>query len=135
MGRWPQKTWVEGFEGRTFLTEVEWRTFLRNAPVRYADRQLLGPRCSHCGKIGNRSNLEMAHRIPFKNGVQFLGLTPDFLNNGANLVSAHRGRCNVAVSLSFVDSIRRLREIGVNELPGFLPQYVLEKWGEILRDG
>jgi hypothetical protein len=76
----------------------------------------------------------MAHRIPFKNGIQFLGLTPDFLNDSGNLVSAHRGRCNGAVSLSFIDSLRRLREVGVSELPGYLPKDVLEKWREILGD-
>ncbi len=135
MTGWPTKSWKEGFDGRVFLTEAEWCVFLRNCPVRYTDRQLLKPTCSHCAEAGNRSTLQLAHVIPFKNGVQFLALTPDFLNGSDNLVSAHRGRCNRGAELGLEESLRRLRSLGVTALPDFLLPDVLETWKKISKSG
>ena len=38
-----------GFDGRRFLTEEEWRTYLRRKPVRYI-RKAVSEACEVCGK-------------------------------------------------------------------------------------
>lgn len=120
--RWPAKFWKEGFDGRIFLTEEEWRTYLRRAPVRYP-RRTMPPRkvCGVCGRRGPKSNpLQVAHRISFIDGVRFLALTPDFLDDPKNLTWAHRKTCNRVLELDVLAAMRQLRALGVPDLPAFL---------------
>jgi transcriptional regulator with XRE-family HTH domain len=117
-----------GFDGRTFLAEPEWRTYLRRMPVRYIRR----PKreiCQVCGELATSDNpLQSAHRIGFGVGVACLALTPEYLDSEANIVTAHRVSCNRATELSLLGSMSRLRALGVRELPGFLPPEILAAW-------
>ena len=125
---WPNKFWIEGFDGRIFLTQSEWETYLREYPVRYTNRRLLlGSQCLICNQIKD-APLQLAHKIPFMSGVRYLALTPDFLNSENNLITTHKGSCNNKAELDIVGSIILLRNCGVVSLPKFLPQNILDIW-------
>ncbi len=113
-----------GFDGRIFLTEAEWRTYLRRKPVRYICKAKAS-KCEVCGGTPEDGNpFENAHRIAFDTGIVRLALTPDFLDEDANVVTAHRTKCNKVTELTLEDAMRFLRSFGVTELPAFLPEEV-----------
>jgi hypothetical protein len=117
-----------GFDGRTFLSEGEWRTYLRRRPVRFIDKKKDGA-CRICGKPGDEENpLQNAHRISFGIGVIYLALTPDFLDGDTNIVTAHRKPCNGNAELELGGTTVLFRELGVTDLPAFLPRSVHEEW-------
>lgn len=117
-----------GFDGRTFLTEAEWATYCRRMAVRYINLPLESA-CKICGLPATPANpLQNAHVIGFTPGVLYLALTPEFLDSTANIVTAHRGVCNRAAELSLLDSMARLRALGIAELPSFLPPETLNLW-------
>jgi hypothetical protein len=117
-----------GFDGRIFLQESEWATYCRRKPVRYIRR----PRtttCQRCGLPGSADNpLQSAHIIGFDIGVVDLGLTPEFLDSEKNILTAHRRICNSESELELSASMARLRELGVQELPKYLPAAIHEAW-------
>ena len=111
----------QGFDGRMFLTESEWRTYLKRKPVRYVRRKC-DSNCTVCGKPAAGDNpLQHSHRIGFDMGVIDLALTPDFLDGPENIATAHRKLCNRSVELSLSQACKRLRELGVQALPEFIP--------------
>jgi hypothetical protein len=57
-----------------------------------------------------------------------LGLTPEFLDSEMNIVTACRRRCNKESELDLRGSIARLRHLGVEELPQYLPASIQEAW-------
>jgi hypothetical protein len=117
-----------GFDGRMFLTEEEWRTYVRRKPVRFIDKERDGV-CQVCGKPADESNpLQNAHRISFGLGVIYLALTPDFLDDDDNIVTAHRKGCNAKAELGLGQAMALLRKLGVADLPAFLPQSVHDMW-------
>ena len=117
-----------GFDGRMFLTEEEWRTYVRRKPVRFIDKKR-DEVCQVCGRLaGDRDPLQNAHRISFGLGVICLALTPDFLDDDANIVTAHRKGCNAKAELGPGQAMALLRKLGVTDLPAFLPQFVHELW-------
>ena len=69
---------------------------------------------------------QLAHRISFLHGVLYLYLAPapDFLDGPNNLVTAHRKRCNRIVELDPKGAFDLFIDIGVEELPAFLPAEV-----------
>lgn len=117
-----------GFDARMFLDEAEWLTYCRRKPVRYIRR----PRaraCQVCGLPGSPENpLRSAHIIGFDAGVIDLGLTPEYLDSQSNIVTAHRRDCNKQSELDLTDSMARLRALGVDELPKYLPTATIEAW-------
>ena len=133
---WPDRFWSIGFEGRTFLTEDEWKAFLRRPPVRrgYIKFQKIrgkaqGAMCAVCKLAGSDSNpLQAAHRINALNGVRYFALTPDFLDNPKRLVWAHRQECNRKVELSFSETMAYMWRSGIRKLPAFLPKTVHSAW-------
>jgi hypothetical protein len=78
--------------------------------------------------------MQHAHRVSFDLGIIDLALTPDFLDSTANIVSAHKVKCNKASELSLTDSIQHLRSIGITELPKFLPDEIQMAWRESVGD-
>jgi hypothetical protein len=117
-----------GFGGRVFLDEPEWLTYCRRKPVRYIRRPRASV-CWLCGSPGSGDNpLQSAHKIPFEVGVIDLGLTPDFLDSEKNIVTACRRTCNKQSELDLCGSIKMLRELGVRELPRYLPAAIRELW-------
>ncbi len=123
-----------GFDGRVFLEEFEWATYRRRKPVRYIKRAKLS-KCQWCGLPESPGNpLQNAHVISFDMGVIELALTPDFLDSSANIVTAHRRTCNKGSELSLLESMKRLRALGVTQLPQFLPSWVHETWLETSAD-
>lgn len=79
-----------GFDGRVFLLEHEWLTYMRRMPVRYIRREY-SDTCSICGKPAEADNpLEHSHIIGFLVGVRDFGLTPEYLDSEANTVCAHK---------------------------------------------
>jgi len=133
---WPPRFWEVGFGGRTFLTEDEWRTYLRRPPVRRGYirfRQIhgngAGKRCVVCRKTGSAENpIQAAHRINALNGVRYLALTPEFLDEPGRLVWAHRRICNLRVEMNFAETLAYLHREGIQKLPSFLPRRVLNAW-------
>jgi hypothetical protein len=133
---WPPRFWKIGFDGRPFLTESEWRTYLRRPPVRrgYIQfRKIRGnapkKKCAACGKRETQQNpLQAAHRINALNGVRYLALTPDFLDEPDRLVWAHRKQCNSRVEMNFEDTMSYLWREGIRKLPAFLPLPVFSVW-------
>lgn len=136
---WPKRFWKTGFDGRTFLTEEEWRTYLRRPPVRRGYikfRKVHGDygkkRCSVCGRPGTQYNpIQAAHRINALHGVRYLALTPDFLDDPTRLIWAHRRGCNKKVEWNFSKVIRHLCACGIRELPTFLPVEVRDAWRRV----
>jgi hypothetical protein len=117
-----------GFNGRRFLDEAEWLTYCRRKPVRYI-RRPRATTCWLCGLPGSPDNpLQSAHRIGFDVGVIDLGLTPEFLDSEENVVTACRRKCNRQSELDLQGSMKRLRDLGVKELPTFLPVAIQEAW-------
>ena len=115
-----------GFDGRKFLTE--WRTYLRRKPVRYVHKAKTRV-CEICSLPGTRENpLQNAHRIGFDCGVRNLALTPEYLDDHTNIVTAHRIKCNNLVELSLEDTIQFLQDAGVREIPQFLPEWIHVIW-------
>ena len=89
--------------------------------------------CQACGQPGSIENpLQSAHVIGFDLGVIDLGLTPEFLDSDKNIVTAHRQTCNRRSELSLCDSMLRLRELSVNQLPPYLPPAVQEAWAHLV---
>lgn len=117
-----------GFDGRRFLTESEWQTYLRRKPVRYIHKPKEAV-CCVCGHPGTTENpLQNAHCIGFEIGIVYLALTPEFLDGDNNIVSAHRRDCNKLAELDLPAACRRLHSLGVTNPPGFLPSFVHEMW-------
>ncbi len=116
-----------GFEGRTFLTKVEWETYDRRIAVRYPLNDVWGSRprpakCEVCQRRGSDENpLQLAHKIPWYLGILELGLTPEWLDGRHNLVWAHRTMCNRSVALDLDSAKRLLVKLGIGPLPAFLP--------------
>ena len=111
-----------------FLDEVEWRTYCKRKPVRYI-RTLKADVCQICKQPESPENpLQFAHIIGFDIGVIELGLTPDFLDSEKNIVTAHRRSCNKQSELNLRRSMERLRDIGVRELPQYLPVAIQQVW-------
>ncbi len=120
----------QGFDGRTFLLEEEWLTYCRRKPVRYIRKQKESE-CSICGKSDTPGNsLQNAHIISFDIGVIDLALTPDFLDSDANIITAHRNSCNRAAELNLPGAMARLRSLGIEDLPPFLPEHIRALWRE-----
>lgn len=120
-----------GFDGRMFLTREEYNTYLRRKPVRYI-RKKLDTICVICGLEPTSGNpLQNAHKIGFEMGLVYLGLTPEYVDNHNNIVSAHRTSCNQMAELSLEDSMRFLYKSGVKELPSYLSKEILNLFDEI----
>jgi hypothetical protein len=120
-----------GFDGRTFLTEAEWRTYLRRKPVRYI-KKAKTDRCEVCGEAAGPANpFQNAHRIGFDLGIVALALTPEFLDSDANITTAHRATCNKGAELAVEDAMRFLRSRGITELPFFLPEEIRVLWARL----
>ena len=74
-----------GFDGRVFLLDSEYETYMRRMPVRYI-RHKISNVCAICGKEATNDNpLEKAHLIPFNLGIKKYRLTPDFLDRKENM--------------------------------------------------
>ena len=117
-----------GFDGRMFLDEAEWLTYCRRKPVRYI-RSAKSGECEVCRQPGSDENpLQNAHTIGFDVGVIELGLTPEFLDSEANIVTAHRQTCNKHSELDLQASMERLRDLGVRQLPKYLPAVIQKAW-------
>lgn len=124
-----------GFDGRTFLTEAEWRTYLRRKPVRYIRKELSGV-CEICGKPPQEDNpFQNAHRIGFDLGIVRLALTPEFLDGDKNIQTAHRSTCNKSAEVDLERAMRFLMEQGVTDLPDYLPAEIRQMWGRLKEAG
>jgi hypothetical protein len=138
---WPPKFWKVGFDGRTFLSEEEWRTYLCRPPVRrcYIDFQKVqgtgrNNRCTVCNGPDSPENpLQAAHVINALSGVRYFALTPDFLDHPDRLAWAHRQGCNRKVELDFTGTMEHLWRNGVRSLPSFLPRAVRSAWATFSR--
>ena len=120
-----------GFDGRMFLHESEWLTYCRRKPVRYTHKQKAAA-CEVCGLAESPENkFQNAHLIGFEFGVIHLGLTPQFLDDDANILTAHTKKCNRKAELNEHDSMLRLRKLGVVELPSYLPDAIRKKWSAL----
>lgn len=121
-----------GFEGRVFLIEEEWRTYLRRKPVRYV-RRPYDSLCSVCKLPATKTTpLQHAHIIGFDMGVVSLGLTPDYLDSVDNTTTAHRHICNRKTELVLEDAIQRLLVLEIcRELPGYLPVEIRNLWESV----
>src|SRR3990172_13375902 len=85
---WPKKDGEESFEGRTFLTEEEWKPYRRRPPQRYP-RQGKQPAksCQVCRQPPSAGNLlQYAHRISARHGVWYLALTPEVFDSEKHIV-------------------------------------------------
>lgn len=123
-----------GFDGRQFLLEAEWMTYRCRKPVRYI-RKKKADQCEVCGRPVTADNpLQNAHVIGFDVGVIDLALTPEYLDSNENIVTAHRKTCNRTSELDLFGSMKRLKELGVKELPAFLPGSIHETWRRIVGD-
>lgn len=109
-----------GFDGRMFLHDYEWKTYMRRMPVRYIRNKRHAEVCDVCGLPGTEENpLEHSHRIGFLVGVRDFGLTPDYLDSHSNIVSAHKRVCNASAELSRGDVAAYLQSIGAS-----IPKYL-----------
>jgi|APSaa5957512535_1039671.scaffolds.fasta_scaffold06002_3 hypothetical protein len=117
-----------GFNDRIFLTKEEWQTYIRRMPVRYIKKKKEGF-CQICGKPSSKDNpFESSHMIGFRMGIVFFGLTPDFVDRDENIVSAHKRLCNSEAEVTIQDVCIRLKSLGIDKLPDFLPHETLEAW-------
>ena len=124
-----------GFANRIFLTEAEWRTYLRRKPVRYISKAK-AVKCEVCGQDPDNGNpFQNAHRIGFDLGIVQLALTPDFLDYGDNIATAHRSKCNKEAELNLEKSMRFLHSLDITELPAFLPQEIRALWAYVVEVG
>jgi hypothetical protein len=120
-----------GFDNRTFLTEAEWRTYLRRKPVRYI-RKALMENCEICGHAADEDNpFQNSHRISFDLGIVQLALTPEFLDGDRNIITAHRSACNKSAELDLEKAMRFLVFVGITDLPEFLPLEIRALWAEV----
>jgi hypothetical protein len=121
----------KGFNGETFLTNNEWQTYLKRKPVRFISKKT-DPVCSVCGKEGTKKNpLQNAHKISFHIGIVWLALTPDFLDNDNNIVTAHKKKCNKSVELNLEESMDFLKLQGIISIPKFLKSDTKRRWQKI----
>ncbi len=117
-----------GFNDRIFLTKEEWQTYIRRMPVRYI-RKKKNKLCQICGKPPNKDNsFELSHIIGFRIGVANFGLTPDFVDSDENIVTAHKKLCNSKAEITIQDVCKRLKSLGIEKLPDFLPNETLVVW-------
>lgn len=135
--KWPKRgeKWL-GFDGRLFLSYDEWMAYRRRPPVRYASASrpiVADDKCEVCREASSQSNvLQIAHRIPFIEGVLSLAICPDFLDSRENLAVGHRRMCNKKLELDLNRSLKLLQELGLTELPYFLDLTILKAWSSIL---
>ena len=66
--------------------------------------------------------------IGFKIGIVSFGLTPDFLDRDENIISAHKRLCNSEAEITAQDVCERLKSLGIDKLPDFLPNETLVEW-------
>lgn len=119
-----------GFEGRIFLSRPEWETYKKRMPVRYIEKKK-SQACEICGNPPTENNpLQNAHRIGFRMGILYLGLTPDYVDDYKNIVSAHRKQCNGEAELDLYESCKELKARGIRSLPEYLPKFVHDIWDE-----
>jgi hypothetical protein len=121
-----------GFDGRVFLTQEEWLTYCRRKPVRYIryPKTLV---CQVCGNPPlNNNPLQSAHIIGFDLGIIELGLTPEFLDSDKNIMTAHRNTCNKKVEQNLSNSMIKLRQIQISELPSYLPTFTRELYRQLM---
>ncbi len=117
-----------GFNDRIFLTKEEWQTYIRRMPVRYIKKKKK-ELCEICGEPSSKDNpFESSHIIGFKIGIVSFGLTPDFLDRDENIVSAHKRLCNSEAEITAQDVCKRLKSLGIEKLPDFLPNETLVEW-------
>ena len=94
------------FDGRVFLLDYEYETYMRRMPVRYLNHRIPNT-CKICGKPGTPDNpLQRAHLIPFGVGIKKYRLTPDYLDRPENTVAAHRATCNKKAELSHEEILK-----------------------------
>jgi len=122
-----------GFDNRKFLTKHEWNTYIKRMPVRYIKKKKTEC-CEICGEKATAENpFESSHIIGFKIGVVYFGLTPDFLDCDDNIVTAHKRKCNSKAEISKESVCQRLSELGIKELPSFLPEEIIELWSKLIK--
>lgn len=115
------KKQITGFDGRMFLYEYEWQTYLRRMPVRYIRREH-SEICEVCGQVASENNpLQHRHKIGFLLGVREFGLTPDYLDSAASIVSAHKRVCNSKAEWSKIQVYDYLLNMGIK-----IPDYITE---------
>ena len=120
-----------GFKGRDFLTKAEWQTYLKRMPVRYIKKKKTEV-CEICQKPPTKNNpLENSHRIPFRRGIVEFALTPDFLDDYTNIISAHKRKCNKSAELNNYEICKMLKMMNIHELPDFLRKDTLKIWGTL----
>ncbi len=124
-----------GFEGRTFLTEAEWKTYRRARAVRYAQTDDSTVLCESCGKKGTKKNpLQNAHKIGHAIGTDHVGLTPEALLRSYNIVKAHKSECNRKVEAKtpseIADFLVRKDGYGISieEFPAFMRKQSPNVW-------
>lgn len=120
-----------GFDGRVFLSQSEWETYLKRKPVRYIKKKKVSL-CEICLKEAEENNpIQNAHIIAFGLGVAYLALTPEYVDSDLNIISAHRKSCNNQAELNIEDSCRELMNRGIKSLPDFLPGSIQNIWSGI----
>jgi len=120
-----------GFNGKIFLTKEQWDTYRKRMPVRYISKKKK-TLCEICGKQSEKNNpIQNAHKIGFRLGILYLGLTPEYVDKDENIVSAHKTKCNKSAELDLESSCRQLKNAGISELPNYLPSFVHSIWNKI----
>lgn len=120
-----------GFNNRQFLTKKEWLTYLKRMPVRYI-RKKKTEFCEICLKPPlDKNPLENSHIIAFRKGIVDFALTPDFLDENTNILSAHKIKCNKSAELSTSEICRKLIKMNIHKLPNFLPEETLKVWNSL----
>jgi len=120
-----------GFNGEVFLTKEQWDTYRKRMPVRYISKKKKGL-CDVCGEQSKENNpIQNAHKIGFGLGILYLGLTPEYVDEDENIMSAHRTKCNKSVELDLEGSCRQLKNAGIIKLPNYLPAFVHSIWNKI----
>ena len=69
--------------------------------------------------------------IIYQSWIVFFGLTPDFLDQDKNIVSAHKRLCNSKAEITTQDVCKRLKSLGIDKLPDFLPYETLVAWDNL----
>ncbi len=120
-----------GFENRIFLSKEEWETYLRRKPVRYI-RKKKPDLCEICNKPPTKDDpLENSHIIGFRIGIIYFGLTPDYVDNNDNIVSAHKRICNKSAELDLFSVCKELKNRGIISIPEYLPSFIKDMWERI----
>ena len=73
-----------------------------------------------------------SHKIPFRRGIVEFALTPDFLDDYTNIISAHKRKCNKSAELNNFEICKTLKKMGIRELPSFLPKETLNIWNSLM---